>query len=199
MITLEDRLTRLELDIDGLDVTGDVLARLDSRDAGGGRSWLRVAAVAVVLVAVAVALIPGSRRTVAGWLGLDAVRVERLPGLDVPDGPSTFELPGPGETTTMEIDGQTILVSTLDGSLDDVSLVKTVGFDTEVDEIRVNGERGLWISGSTHLVAYDHATGRNVAVAGNTLLWEDGDVLHRVEGFATLADARRLAAMLAEH
>lgn len=195
MIDLEERLALLEFDIDELDLVNGVLDRVDGASTSKRRPWLLVAAAVLVVLVVTIAVTPGSRRTVAGWLGLDSVRVERVPVLDLPIEPTTFELPGPGETITVEVDGHEILVSTIPARLDDVSLVKTVDFDTEVEKVTVNGHRGLWLSGRAHLVAYDAETGREVAVAGNTLLWEEDEVLHRVEGFETLDGAIEFAAL----
>mgnify|MGYP000920502985 CR=1 FL=1 len=50
------------------------------------RQGLHLTLIALLVVAVAAAAIPDSRRTVAGWLGLDSVRVERVPELDLPEG-----------------------------------------------------------------------------------------------------------------
>ena len=54
----------------------------------------------------------------------------------------------------------------------------------------------MWIDGAPHEVFYRDGDGEVVfeRFAGNTLLWQEGDVLYRVEGFPTLADALAYAA-----
>ena len=54
---------------------------------------------------------------------------------------------------------------------------------------------GLWFSGQPHEVLYDSANGDVVVerVAANTLVWQEGDVLLRIEGFAELSDALHFA------
>ena len=196
-MTLEGRLADLHLTVDDLDVVDGVLDRLAGRAPRPHRMRWRVAAAVALVVAVTAAAIPGSRRTVAGWLGLDSVRVERLPVLELPDELGAAELPRPGSTTALHIDGRTVLVSTIDARLEDVPIVKQVGAGTTVEEVDVDGHRGLWIAGADHVLTFDTDEGRTVAIAGNTLLWESGDVLYRIEGLAELDAAIELAATLA--
>jgi hypothetical protein len=91
----------------------------------------------------------------------------------------------------MVVDGVAVLVSALDGTIDGGLITKAVGGDSSVREVDVAGHRGVWIDGAPHDLAYLTGDGEVVfeRFAGNTLLWQDGDVLYRVEGFPTLADA----------
>ena len=197
-MTLAERLADLHLTVDDLDVVDGVLDRLAGRPPRPHRMRWRVAAAVLLVLAVSVAAIPGSRRTVAGWLGLDSVRVERVPDLELPDGLGAAELPRPGATTALHIGDRTVLVSTIDARLDDVPIVKQVGAGTTVEEVHVGAHRGLWIAGADHAITFDTDKGRTVAIAGNTLLWESGDVLYRIEGLPELDAAIELADALAD-
>jgi len=57
---------------------------------------------------------------------------------------------------------------------------------TTVEEVTVDGERGYWISGAEHAVGFVDAFGTfhdgETRLAGNVLLWRDGDVTLRLEG-----------------
>ena len=197
-MTLAERLADLHLTVDDLDVVDGVLDRLAGRPPRPHRMRWRVAAAVLLVLAVSVAAIPGSRRTVAGWMGLDSVRVERLPVLDLPEGLDAADLPRPGATTVLHIGDRTVLVSTIEARLDDVPIVKQVGAGTTVEEVDVDGHRGLWIAGADHVITFDTDEVPTVAIAGNTLLWESGDVLYRIEGLPELDAAIELADALAD-
>ncbi|MHB1090076.1 MAG: hypothetical protein ACYC0U_03215, partial [Ilumatobacteraceae bacterium] len=109
--------------------------------------------------------------------------------------PVTFELPGPGESRIVVFDGREILVSTIDGQLGGPIMQKRLGSSTSIIEVDVAGHLGLWIDGAPHQVMYETGDGNVVVerVAGNTLLWEVGDVLYRLEGFDNLDDAIEFA------
>jgi hypothetical protein len=119
---------------------------------------------------------------------------ETLPSETLPSG----SLPGPGRSSTVLVDGIAVLVSALDGTLDDGLITKMVGGDSSVREVDVAGRRGVWIDGAPHDLAFLTGDGEVVfeRFAGNTLPWQDGDVLYRVEGFPTLADAAAYASKL---
>ena len=60
----------------------------------------------------------------------------------------------------------------------------------------MNGRTGFWISGDEHLFfTYDRdGSRREQRLAGNTLVWQQGDEIVRIEGVQlTLAEALRLA------
>ena len=238
MMTLEDRLRSLgdALDLDAGDdgrVVDAVLARLDEptdRRTTSDRSWLRVAAALVLVVALVAVAAPSSRRTVADWLGFDGVRIERrpdAPGASVPDPfgaddsqpdateadateaddtepdateaddtePDDSDEPTEPSTGTIgsvvDVDGRDILVSEFVGSLDNPAIGKTVGDGTNVQQVEVGGELGLWIDGAPHDVSFFDEQGDLVfeRFAGNTLLWQDGSIVRRLEGFADVGSA----------
>ncbi len=160
----------------------DVVAALEQPEARGHR-WRRpllaVAAVALLVLAVTVA-IPDSRRAVARWFGFDGYRIERV--VDFPDvdaGPAPI---GPLVTR---------------GDLTTDAFFKLTRFGTEVREVDVNGHAGFWIFGGEHLFfTYDRdGMRKEQRLAGNTLVWQQGDEIVRVEGVdLTLEEALQIAA-----
>ena len=240
MTMLEDRLRSLgdalDLDTDDDRVVEAVLARLDEppdRRTISDRSWLRVAAALVLVVALVAVAVPSSRRTVADWFGFDGVRIERrpdAPGASVPDPFGADDTgsddtgsddtgsddtgsddaavdPGdPVESSTdaigsvVEVDGRDILVSEFVGSLDNPAIGKTVGDGTTVQQVEVGGELGLWIDGAPHDVSFFDEQGDLVfeRFAGNTLLWQDGSIVRRLEGFADVGAAIEYAEQIGD-
>lgn len=170
----------LALDVD---VVGEVLDRIDRRPSRHRRRRLLVAAaVLVVTSALVVAALPGSRQAVARWFGLDGVAVDVDPGLSLPEPELRLDAPGNGHTYV--VDGRTIRVASVAGSLDLPLIRKVVTTTGEVAEVDVAGAPGLWFS-APHLVLYLAADGTVIeqAVAGSTLVFQDGGTVHRIEGF----------------
>lgn len=196
----------LDLPVKPMRVVDVVLARLDEpvsqtepiaadRDR---RRWALVASVAVV-VAVAVIAVPEARHAVARWLGLDGVSVEIDPNLSPSSPAGTFTTPGPGESRVITVDGRPILVSAIAGTLDEALISKTVGSSDQVQSVDVSSWPGLWIAGGPHEVMYraldDSVLVERVAV--DTLLWQQADVLVRLEGFTDLDSALDYASTIA--
>jgi hypothetical protein len=76
--------------------------------------------------------------------------------------------------------------------------VKKVGSrGTRIEQVTVNGERGLFISGDEHFVMfqdeYGGITDERTYLAGTVLLWNRGPLLLRLEGDLTRAEALELA------
>lgn len=198
MNSLETRLADLAgaLNVDSVGLLESIegrLAQLAARRRTQRR--LQMVAVLVMIVAGAIALHPDSRRVVARWFGLNQVRIERDADLELSRAPETFELPGPGNSEIIELDGRQILLSAIAGRIGGPVLQKTLGSSTTIIEVDVDGHLGLWIAGAPHEVMYESSQG-DIAVervAGNTLLWEVGEVLYRLEGFDNLDDALEFA------
>jgi len=208
---LEERLASLGEHLDLDDGDGNVLAervmaRIDVAeiDRGGRRGrWLRYAAALLLVATIAAVAVPASRDTLAGWFGLDGVRIERRQDVGSPgetslaptvDGVATG-LPGPGDSREVTVDGRVVLVSVIEGVLSDEVLVKTLGPDTDIVEVAVGNDPGLWISGAAHELAYVSPDG-TVAferIAGNTLLWQDDQMIGRLEGFESVDAAVEFA------
>jgi len=160
----------------------DVMAALEQPEAPVHR-WRRplLAAAAVLLLVIALTLaIPGSRRAVARWFGFDGYRIERVVELpDVDAGPAPI---GPLVTR---------------GDLTTDAFMKLTAAGTDVSEVHVNGHRGFWISGGQHLFfTYErNGTRHEQRLAGNTLVWQQGDEIVRIEGVGlTLDEALTIAA-----
>jgi hypothetical protein len=197
VIDLERHLTELGdlLDLpvtraDGSDLASQVLARIPSASATrrASRGW-RVAVAVLLVVGVVVAVVPASRDAVSGWLGLDRVTIERRDDLRPPQAP--VEVPTePGiDGEPVVVDGRTVRVGVIDGLLSDVMITKSVESGAPVRAIDIDGAPALWVE-APHEVLIE-VDGEPVVerVAASTLLWQDGDVLRRVEGFATLDEA----------
>ena len=207
--THDDLVTQLEalgrdLDLGG-DVSGDdgddrliddVLVRIRddaTPDRPARTTWLAAAAVLVLVIGLVVT--PASREAVARWFGLDGVTIEVDPTAELEPVPESFDLPGPGETRVVTVDGDEVLVSAIDGGLSEIGITKTVQSSDQVSDVDVGGRPGLWVAGGSHQVAYETPEGEFevTRVASNTLLWQDGTVLFRVEGFTELDDALAFA------
>lgn len=194
MNNLETRLSDLAgaLSMDSVGLVDSIVGRIDQLSVERRvHRRLQMVAVFLLIVAAAIALHPDSRRVVARWFGLNQVRIERNADLDLSSAPVTFELPGPGNSQIVEINGREILVSTIDGRLGGPIMQKTLGSSTAIIEVDVGGHLGLWIDGTPHEVMYETSDGGVVVerIAGNTLMWEVGEVLYRLEGFDILVDA----------
>ncbi|MEO8363876.1 MAG: hypothetical protein ABI570_05800 [Ilumatobacteraceae bacterium] len=192
---LEVRLSNLgsAFDIDERGLVESIDAQLNRASSANRRSMrrlLQIAAVAVLIFALVAVFHPDTRRAVANWFGLSQVRIERNADLDLLGAPITFELPGPGESLIIVVNGRQILASTIYGQIGR-TMQKTLGSSTSIIEVDVGGHVGLWISGAPHEVMYETLDGHVAVerVAGNTLLWEVSNVLYRLEGFENLDDA----------
>jgi hypothetical protein len=80
------------------------------------------------------------------------------------------------------------------------SFYKVAAGGTPVERVGVNGGRGLWLSGSPHLVYWFGTDGDDhpdqVFLAGNVLLWEDGPLSYRIEADVSKEQALELARSL---
>jgi hypothetical protein len=121
-----------------------------------------------------------------------------------PDGP-----PG-GEVSLVyksrpgfKVSGQTgiaVLVTEAGGKTDAQFFGKVVGQDTTIEDVTVNGHKGLWISGKPHDFFFVDANGNfrdeTMRLATNTLLIDDNGIIVRIEGDLTKAQALEMAASL---
>jgi hypothetical protein len=206
MISEHDLIARLEQLGDELSFGEDTEARLvgrvldgigDGQERRSRRRWTGALVAAITLLVLGLALLlPHARSAVAHWFGLDAVEVGIDPHLSLPPPPSTFDVPAPGASRVVVVDGHQVLVSAMSGSLNEVLIHKTVGGSRQVQQVDVSGHLGLWVDGAPHEVMYLAPDGDVLVdrAAANTLLWQDGNVLYRIEGFSDLADALEFAA-----
>jgi hypothetical protein len=69
-----------------------------------------------------------------------------------------------------------------------------------VEELTVGGEPGYWFSGETHFFTYQDANGdlreERTRLAGNTLIWQRGELTLRIEAEISREEALRIAASM---
>ncbi len=209
MPELEQQLARLGTEIDfppTPDLARAVRAHLEPRPR---LSWRLALAAALVLVALGAGLVavPPVRDTVAGWLGLKNVTIERVKVLPSPQ-PSP--IPPPGRLVSLAEAERAVSFTvrppralgspdrvylqsdppaggevTLDYGPISVSefrgqpyLGKILGPGTRVEPVTVNGNTGAWISGEAHDFFYTDTRG----MAQTQTLRPAGSVLLWEEG-----------------
>ena len=108
--------------------------------------------------------------------------------------------PAPGRPPAGPQTGVSILVTELHATLDTRFIGKLAGPGTTVTEVDVGGETGLWLEGAPHDVFYLGPDGAFVSdslrLATNTLLWQHGSTLVRIEGTQSLEQAKAIAASM---
>jgi hypothetical protein len=185
---------------------------------------LGVAMLLVVLAGV-LALSPGARSSFLELFeieGATVLRVENLPEVeaqradygDPVDRAEAvrrigFELVDLGEPDGIYVSGRAaslvygpvakprLVLTQVPGSVWDGFVKKVGSSGTDIAQVTVDGEAGLFVSGDEHFVMY---VGENGAVtdertylAGTVLLWNRGPLLLRLEGDLTRAEAITLA------
>jgi hypothetical protein len=92
-----------------------------------------------------------------------------------------------------------LVLTELRGSVWDGMVKKVRSRGTRVDDVTVDGERGLFITGDEHVVMFRDEQGEvadeRTYLAGTVLLWNHGDLLLRLEGDLTKVEALELARM----
>ena len=91
-----------------------------------------------------------------------------------------------------------ILIQVIEGALDRERVEKlTVESGNTVTAVEVNGSDGYWIEGPPHLVRFIDSEGTEwstrTRLAGDTLIWERGGVLYRIESGLGLEETLRVA------
>jgi hypothetical protein len=93
-----------------------------------------------------------------------------------------------------------LVLTQFPGGVRNVFVKKFVEPDTTVVPVTLEGGRGFWIEGAPHVVAWVDKDGvvrnQELALAGNVLLWQDGDRTFRLEGAQTLRQALKIAASI---
>lgn len=202
----------------------DVMSELDTSAAAPWR-WRRpllVAAAVLLVLATAVVAVPGSRRTVARWLGFDDLRIERVdvvpptvtvaPTVQPPEqltaayervGAAPLVAPALGAPISVEtpLDRYVVvryaeaLLVTLPGRLEPDLLGKAVGTAVEVRPITLFGGEAYWISGQPHFFMYTDGSGmvQEARPSADSLVWQRGGDIVRIEGELTLERAIEIA------
>ena len=139
-----------------------------------------------------------------------ALRVPGLSGLGDPDLVYLADPPAGGAVTLLygqragfPTDPRTgigLIVTQFRADIGPEIFEKLIDAGVRVTATEVNGGGGWWIAGGDHFFFYRDADGRVVdttlRLAGDTLIWEEDGVTHRVEGAPSLADAIRVAESL---
>jgi hypothetical protein len=98
------------------------------------------------------------------------------------------------------VDRPRLVLSQLRGAVWDGFVKKAAGTGTRVEEVEVDGERGLFVSGDEHYVMFvgpDYLVqDERTFLAGTVLLWNRGPFLYRLEGDFTRDEAIELAESL---
>jgi hypothetical protein len=94
--------------------------------------------------------------------------------------------------------GVSILMTEFRGTVERDYFTKGLGPNTRVESVRVNGGPGFWIEGAAHAVYFFRDANGNtqraeVRLAGNVLLWQQGELTLRLEGSFTKAQALQIA------
>ncbi len=121
-----------------------------------------------------------------------------------PDGPAQGEVTlvysaRPGISVSKET-GVAVLITEARGAVDKNFFGKMLGPDTTLEPVTVAGHEGYWIAGSPHVFFFTDAAGnfRNetMRLATNTLIFDMGGTVVRIEGNLTKAQALQIAASL---
>ena len=95
------------------------------------------------------------------------------------------------------VDKPRLALSQLRGGVWDGFVKKAGGRGTTVEDVTVNGERGLFVTGDEHFVMFRDGRGlitdEQTYLAGTVLLWNRGELLLRLEGDLTRDEALELA------
>jgi hypothetical protein len=164
--------------------------------------WFHLRGVTVERVET---LPPAVERSQAGGLGrpLSRAAAERVVGFDLllprfKGAPPTrvYVLDSALATVILRAHGHSVLLSEYRSS-DVRFLKKAAAGKTVIEDIRVDGDRGLWLEGGAHTLTYldrqSQFRERTVLIHGNVLLWVHRDLTVRLEGPLTKTQALRIA------
>ncbi len=134
------------------------------------------------------------------------LRQPTLPELGAPDEVYVEGLPGERAVTLVYRarpgfaagdNGIALLAGQFVGQTDQILMGKQVASGSTVEAVRVNGERGFWITGAPHAFFYRDAQGNireeTLRLAGNVLIWEQAGLTLRLEGALSREAALRVA------
>jgi hypothetical protein len=89
-----------------------------------------------------------------------------------------------------------LLITQFQGQVEPDFMKKVTGAGM-VQVVTVGGEPGYWFSGEPHFFSYQDSAGQfreeQTRLAGNTLIWQHGDLTLRLEGQLPQAEAVRIA------
>ena len=115
-----------------------------------------------------------------------------------PDSGQIVVVYGPSDLVPQSsVTGVGALVSVIPAQLREGLFAKTLGTTSTVTAVDVNGANGFWIEGAPHQLFYESngaIVPDTLRLATNTLLWQRGDIVFRLEADIPLATALRIAA-----
>jgi len=95
------------------------------------------------------------------------------------------------------ITGVSVLVTEARGQITEPYFYKVLGPDVTVEQVTVGGHPGYWVSGRPHEFAFADSQGNpyveTLRLATNTLVFDDGGTVVRIEGDMTQAQALEIA------
>lgn len=98
--------------------------------------------------------------------------------------------------------GVGLLLTQFRADVDHDAVRKLVHTGVRIEEVRVDGARGFWFEGEPHRLFLSDGRGQffedHSRLAGNTLVWEHGDLTLRLESSLSRTEALRLAESVAE-
>jgi hypothetical protein len=92
-----------------------------------------------------------------------------------------------------------LVAQTPRSTVDEPALLKKIAREAQVDEVTVNGARGVFVSGPHFLFLVDEngmPIEASARLAEDVLIWDEGGVAYRLEGDFELDDALRFARSL---
>lgn len=93
-----------------------------------------------------------------------------------------------------------LLIQEFRGGLSAGLFQKGVPTSSRIEPVTINGVPGYWIEGGLRAFAYQDARGNvqfeQTRIAGNTLLWEQGGIVYRLESLLSKDDVLRIAARI---
>lgn len=96
--------------------------------------------------------------------------------------------------------GVSVLLTEARGKVDEQFFGKTIGADATLEHVTVNGHQGYWIAGQPHVFVFIDSDGKvrseTMRLATNTLIFDDGGTIVRIEGNLTKTQAIQIATSL---
>ena len=104
------------------------------------------------------------------------------------------DIPVAGET------GIAVLITEVQGHVRRDFFEKSIGPNTTVEDVVVDGHAGYWVSGTPHVFMFVDAGGQpfqdSLRLATNTLIYSDGGTIIRIEAYTTKERAIQIAGSL---
>jgi hypothetical protein len=125
-------------------------------------------------------------------------RAQSVHVLRPPDSGQIMLLYAPSGTTPQSaVTGVGALVSVMPARLDEGMFRKMLGETATAQSVDVGGDQGFWIEGKPHQLVFEFNDGTfdqdTLRLATNTLIWQHGDFVYRLEADIDLSTALLIA------